>query len=285
MVMSRMIAVLLLAIPACSEPIKPASAPPPEPVSPARPVNPAEFKYAFRYRDLQESASLSGEWFFRDGRAYRFVQGADEVLVLDSKPKMVRFLDLRRKVTAELPFAIVEKSIEQYRADLREGIEASEAENTRGGRVEAAMDRDLLDPRFKVESVSEGSGFRLTNPTVEVDATGEPDTIEGRIGRIGEAFAIGVKLQALRFPEALPPFAQLDSLDILIASKKLRPVSLSYLFRLTGPPEKYEWTYTLTSALTERDWEALKRIDATFLTARSIRFDRYERLIDRGDRP
>ena len=281
--MSRLIMLLTvglvgIGITACS---KVEHAPAVGQVSPARPTNPSEYKLSFHYEDVKESGTLSGEVLFRENRVYQFLTGSDEVVVIDPAGKTVHLLDFRRKATTELKFSTIEGSLEKYRKDLRTDISGSEATNTRAGRLEAAMDRDLLDPRFKVEPDNTGLRLRLLNPTIEVDATGEPDRDELRLERIEEALALTAKLRALRVSDGIPPFAQLDTLSALCSARKLRPVQLTFLFRLTGPPEKYRWSYSFTPTLTEREWEALQRIDSLLLSTGPMSFERYERLIER----
>ena len=283
-VMSRLIVVLMLgslaaASPGCSKPQEPAATA--KPVSPARPMKPSDYKLSFRYHELEESGTLTGDLIFREGRVYLFVSGSDEVVLIDPAIEIVRLLDIRRRATSELKFATINAAVERYRKDLRDEIATSEARNTRADRLEAAMDRDLLDPHFKAEANPDGRRIRLANPTVEVDAAGEPEEDGAKRQRIAEALSLMIKIRAIRFPDAIPPFSQLDALSELISARTLRPVELSFLFRLTGPPEKYVWSYTFVPTLTVREWEAIGRIDALLPQAARMSFERYERLIDR----
>jgi hypothetical protein len=282
--MSRLLVVLMLgslaaASTGCSKPREPVTTA--QPVSPARPLNPAEYKLSFRYHELEESATLTGDLIFREGRIYLFFGGSEEVVLIDPAIETVRLLDIRRRATAELKFATINAAIERYRKDLRDEIAAAEARNTRADRIEAAMDRDLLEPHFKIEANPDRRRIRLTNPTVEVDATGEPEEDGAKRQRMAEALAVMIKLRALRFPDAIPPFSQLDTLTELISARRLRPVEMSFLFRLTGPPEKYVWSYRFVPTLTAREWEAIGRIDALLPQTARMSFERYERLIDR----
>ncbi len=250
-------------------------------ISPARPVNPAQYKLAYKYTDVKELSSLSGEYFFREDRVYHFLDASDEVMIIEPAQKMVRFLDLRRKVATELSFARIDAAIENYGNDLRAGIKANQQQNTRAGRIEAAMEADLLEPHWSVEGDDRLHRIRLFNETIEVDATGIPEPDEARLARVGEALSINIKLTTLRFPDAIAPFAHLDTLSVLARDRKLMPSEISFLFRLAGPPEKYLWSYGFGPTLTDREWEALRRVDALLIRTKTLTFDRYERLIDR----
>jgi hypothetical protein len=56
----------------------------------------------------------------------------------------------------------------------------------------------------------------------------------------------------------------------------LRPTEVSILYRLAGPPRKMRTTYLLVPSLTDRELEALARVDRLRRTAPSLSFTRYE---------
>ena len=150
----------------------------------------------------------------------------------------------------------------------------------RGGRsntVLAAMSRDLIEPHFKSQYETERHHLRLTNPTVQVDAQGEPEGNNVRIGYIANALATLAKLESFRDPAGLPASTKLETFNSLIVDHKLRPTELSFLYRLAGPPQRVRLTYHIEPKLTEREVEALGRIDTMKLRYPMLPYEEYDR--------
>jgi hypothetical protein len=122
----------------------------------------------------------------------------------------------------------------------------------------------------------------LTNPTVTVDATGEPEPDQGRLTLIDAALTAHIRLASVRDPQAIPPFIRLDALHALTASHHLRPTELSFLYRLAGPPRRHRWTYRLIDTLTERELEAIKRVIRLRERTSYVPFNRYEQRSTEG---
>ena len=109
----------------------------------------------------------------------------------------------------------------------------------------AAKSRDLIDPHFTATFDASARRLRLTNKSVEVDAQGETEPDGLRLALISQTLAALVKLDSLRDPQGIPPFPRLEALEALTAGHRLRPSELTFLYRLSGPPQKLRWTYRL----------------------------------------
>ena len=93
---------------------------------------------------------------------------------------------------------------------------------------------------------------------------------------IGSCLTALARLGALRDPEGLPPFAQLEALRGLVTERHLRPVEITILYRLAGPPKRLRWTYQLVPELTDSEREAISRIEPLRASARYVRYRVYE---------
>jgi hypothetical protein len=83
------------------------------------------------------------------------------------------------------------------------------------------------------------------------------------------------KLGAYRTPDDLPPFAELEAIAALTGERHQRPTELAYLYRLAGPPRKFRRTYRLIPTLTDREVEAIVRVDRLREVAPNVRYERY----------
>ena len=83
------------------------------------------------------------------------------------------------------------------------------------------------------------------------------------------------KVGAFKVPNDLPPFAELEAIAALTGDRKLRPTELSYLYRLKGPPRKFRRTYRLVPTLTDREVEAIARLERLREVAPSLRYGQY----------
>ncbi len=243
----------------------------------AEPATLNDFKLTIAQFGAGQKSLASEEVVVRNGLAFHFISGESlEVILIDPVRSRLELIDLDRKVRTEVSF----RRLEIFQEELFRAINASSVkQEKRGGRansVSAAMSRNLIDPRFASTYDAMSHKLRLTNSTVEVDAKGEPDSDQTRLGFISRALAILVKLESFRDPTGIPPFSKLAALDGLIESRKLRPTELSFLFRLAGPPKRLRWTYELESKLTERETEALARIDAMRQRCRLISYEEYD---------
>ncbi len=240
---------------------------------PEAPVSP-EFKIRVGSFALRPEPISTEEIVARAGRIYQFRSGTSEVVVIDPARKRVELIDLQRKVQAEISFDRLDEAARQVGAKLREAIAKREASGTRADAVEAEMTRALAEPKLRRLAVARPELIRLANPTIEIDARGEGGGDPARLALEILALESIAKLGAFQTPDDLPPFAELDTLAILKASR-LRPTEISYLYRLAGPPRRFRRTYRLVPELTDREREAVGRIDRVRESAPMLRYERY----------
>lgn len=273
--MTVLIPLVLLSAAPANEP-KAATAPP----SIAKEGKAPEFKVSVVYSGPDQGPAVSGELLFGRGLIYEIYEGSDEVVVIDRARKALRLLDLKRQVQTTLTFDDLDRGVAKLRAESRTTIAKGEKSAERADRVEAEIERDLLDPKFKATEAGDGRRVSLVNATVRVEAVGvpDPDPDPDRRTMLGTALVVGTKLRGVRDPETIPPFAQLDALSALVDARKLRPAELTFVFRIAGRPERYRWTYEVVPTLTPREREALARIDILVSRAASYPLDRYERM-------
>jgi len=241
---------------------------------PSAPVA-ADFKIQVDSFALKPEPLAREELVARRGRVYQFATGTTEVVVVDPARGRVEILDIKRKVQTEIDFARLDEGLARVRARLDQTIRDREATGARAGAVEAAMTRDMLDPRFRRSGEPGARRVRLTNPTIEIDADGEPDPDPLRLALVARAMESIAKLGAFRVPDDLPPFAELEAIAALSADRRLRPTSISYLYRLAGPPRRLRRTYRLVPALTDREREAIARVDRLRESAKVVRYEQY----------
>jgi hypothetical protein len=235
----------------------------------------ADFKILVAAYGLAKEPISTEEMVAIAGRVYQFVSNSHEIVIIEPIRSRVDLLDLDRKLQSEVTFGQLEEGIARIKGTLAEAIDRREKTAKRADRVEAQMTRDLAEPRLAVSSDPGSRRVRLTNPSVEVVADGEPEPDASRLALMGVAMTSVAKLGAFRTPNDLPPFIELETIAALTGERKLRPTELSYLYRLTGPPKKFRRTYRLVPALTDRDREAIRRIDQVRESAPTVRFEKY----------
>ena len=241
------------------------------------PVVPADFKILIGEFSLKKEPISTAEVVVRRGRAYVFPSDSKEVLRIDPVGKRIDLVDIGRKVQAEVTFVELDQSLEKMKKVLASAAEAREKVGGRGPLLEAKMTRDLFQTRLDVvESAGpDGPRIRLTNPAVEVIADGEAEPDSSRLALTAVILSNIARLGAFRVPNDLPPFAELEAIAALTGDRKLRPTRLSYLYRLTGPPRKFHRTYRLVPTLTDREVEAIARVDRLRERIPSLRYERY----------
>jgi len=246
------------------------------PVPPA-PAPPADFKLKIALHGVRKTPIATAQMVVRRGVAYQFVSEIrEEVLVIDPASARVGLLDLKRKIQTGLSSKQLDAHLSALFGKASAEIARNEAAGTRAGRIDAAMSRDLIEPKFKESAEDGGRKLRLSNATVEVTAVGEPEPDGPRLAMIANGLAAGLKLAAYREPDALPPFTCLDALRRVIAVHRLRPTEIDYIYRLHGPPKRLRWTYEIVPALTDREVEAVARIEGLLKTARDVPFALYD---------
>lgn len=215
----------------------------------------------------------------RDGRCYQFTERNNEVIVVDPRRARVEMVDIRLRLQTSLTFDELASARARLREALRKSIDRRVEKGGRSNQELARITQDLLEPRFQVSDGTKPGQLRLVNKAVEVDAAGEADPDADRLRLIGVTLDAIADLGAYRVPTDLPPFAELDAIHVLVRDRKLRPTELSYLYRLAGPPRRLRRTYQVIAELSDREREAITRIDQLREQAQIARYERYVRRI------
>lgn len=237
----------------------------------------AGFKLKIDLFGVRKSPVARAELVVRDGRTYQFInEFPEEVTIIEPGQTKVQLLHLRRKVRT----AVSVPQLDAVLGRRRERASAKIDEQTRSGgkadRVSAAMTRDLFEPQFQTTYVAATRRLSLTNPTVEIEAVGEPEPDDARRKTIHKCLATLAKLDAVREPSVQPPFARLYAFATISDGYRLRPTEVTVLYRLAGSLTRWRWTYELVPALTDREREALDRVNTMWSAAPLVPFSRYE---------
>ena len=236
---------------------------------------PADFKIQVGSFSTRKEAVSTEDVLIREGRAYVFPSGSKEVVIIEPARGQLELLDVGRRVQAEVAFRSLDESLAKIKVTLGEAIERLEKQGGRGNTVEAKMTRDLFETGLAIEHEPNSHRVRLINPAVEVIADGEPEPDAARLALVAVTLKAIAKLGAFRTPDDLPPFVELEAIEALTGGRRLRPTELSYLYRLAGPPRKFRRTYRLVPGLTDRDVEAIGRVDKLRAVVPSVRYERY----------
>lgn len=247
-------------------------------VSAADPAD-GDYRLAYALYQVAEEPVDRGDFVFHHGRVYRFRQDSPELVILDRSAKKVEFLDISRREQTSISSSQVDLAMKALRAALTQTIAEMETEGGRANRLAAASTRELLDPPFEVTFDEAKHTLNLKSPRVQVTALGEPDPDAARLDATAVALMTLVKVDAMRAPDKRnPPFIPLTALGDLTEKRRLRPSELTFLYRLGGPPQKYRWTYHLIARLTEREREALARVEYLRLHAKRLSVEDYEQV-------
>jgi hypothetical protein len=239
------------------------------------PILPADFKIQVGEFALKKEPISTSDIVVRQGRAYVFPSDSKEVIVIEPARKRLELVDVGRKVQAEVTFEALDESLEKIKKAFAKAADDREKLGGRGNALEASMTRDLFETRLDMTEARRPHRVRLFNPSVEVDADGEAEADAPRLATMAVTLASIAKLGAYRVPNDLPPFAELEAIAALTGERKLRPTRLTYLYRLAGPPRKFYRTYQLVPTLTDREVEAIARVDRLREAIPSLRYERY----------
>jgi hypothetical protein len=262
---------------AAADPTAQAQKGPEAAAAPASVPAPADFKLSIAFYGVGKEPITTAELVVRNGTAYLFAsESPEEIVICDPAASRLEFLDLDRRIQAEVMLKVLEEKQAVLRRAIANVIKRREEEGGRANRLEAEMSRDLIEPNLAAAFEPAARHLRLTNPRVTVDATGEPEPDAARLALIDAVLTALIRLESVRDPKAIPPFIRLDALHALTAGHHLRPAELTFLYRLAGPPRKHRWTYRLVETLTAREIEALNRVIRLRERTPYVPFDRYE---------
>jgi hypothetical protein len=251
------------------------------PLAPAvSPVPVPDFRYRIEgFRVGRERVSHS-EIVYRQGTFYQFYSDArGEVVVVETAPRLrLTLIDLKRKVQCQVLGVELDVHMADLRKRLARAIETRKHSNERAERVAAEMTRDLLDPRFQERFEPGSRKLHLENPVLTIDATGEAESDPARLVLIEKLLAALTEFASLRAPEDLPPFGLIETVQRLGRERRLRPREIKVVLRVAGPPQLFRWEHALVPQLTDREREAIRRVDGLRATATLIPFRAYEEL-------
>lgn len=273
--------ILCAALPiGADDPPRPANPPAAPAVAPAAAPAGPSFRLAFQHFDVGKRPVGRGEVVASRGRFYYLEKNSNEVIVIEPAHKSIHLVDLKLGLAADLSYGEVDAKIDANRDEQRKVVEAHSRSKSRNDRIDAEIRRDLSDPRFRVTFDEAAHALRMSNPSAQVEARGEPEDDPARLAAIAEALGTLAKLDAFREPENLKFLVEIDAISALVEGRKLRPTEMTYLFRLAGPPEKYRWTYLLIPEVTDEDRQGLDLIEGKLVKSRHVTFDRYDRRLD-----
>lgn len=244
---------------------------------PLRSPTPDDFKLKIDVFGVGKIPNSRAELIVRRGVAYQFLSNSpEEVLILDPSSSRVALLDLQRKIRTEVPSKKLDAHLGTLFKRVSVAVESRAKSGTRADRVSSAMSRDLIEPKFQETFDAESGKLRLANPTVEVDAVGVPDEDGPRVALIVKSLYALTKLGSYREPDQIPPFTRLEVLRRLCVAHRLRPTEITFVYRLAGPPQKLRWTFELVPNLTDREIEAISRVDRFRGTSKLVPYEFYE---------
>lgn len=236
-----------------------------------------EFKLVIDLYTVDKKPVVTADLIVYKGVAFHFVKEVpSEIVIIDPGKARIVLLDLKRKIQTELSVRRLDANLATLHARISATAQKQEQAGTRADRSAASLSRDLITPRFKSTYDPKNHSLTLTNTSVEVHASGVPEPNSARLAAILNSLAAIAKLGVLRDPESLPPFTRLDTLRTLVGEHHLRPTEASFLYRLAGPPRKLRWTYQLVPKLTDRERDALERINRIRAMTPFAPYEQYE---------
>jgi hypothetical protein len=238
-------------------------------------VVPADFKIHVESFGLAKEPVFTEEIVVREGKAYLFPSNSKEVVIFEPAQARLEIVDVGRSVQTEVAFKVLDLSLEKIKTTLREEAEKREKLGGKANVVEAKMTRDLFETKLKILHEPGSNQVRLTNPAIEIVADGEDEADASRLALVASTLGTIAKLGAFRSPTDLPPFAELEAIASLTGDPKLRPTKITYLYRLAGPPQRFHRTYQLVPKLTDREIEAIARVNKFREVIPSVRYERY----------
>ncbi len=236
---------------------------------------PADFRLYIKSFGVAKEPIYTEDVVYHSGRIYVFPSNVKEVTIIEPAKARLDLIDTGRRVQCEFEFSKLDNSMTRLKSSLREAAEKLEKQGGKAKLIEARMTRDLFETKLETTFDPKTRRLRMKNPVVEVDAESEPEVDAGRLALINSSLVNIARLAAYRVPEDLPPFIEFEAIAALTVERKLRPTSMTYVYRLAGPPQKMRRTYEMIDKLTDRELEALKLIDRLSEVAPSLRYDQF----------
>ena len=139
-------------------------------------------------------------------------------------------------------------------------VSIEEKSKSRSDRVSGEISRPLIDPNFEETLDEKAHSLTLKNRSVTVEMKGEVETDDARRDAYASCLTAVTALGAMRDPDLIPPFTRLEAFKAMMMKHKLRPVEITFVYRLAGSPKKMRIDYELVTKLSDREIEAIARI-------------------------
>jgi hypothetical protein len=218
------------------------------------------------------------------GKAYEFRGSSTEVIVYDLPQKLIHVVDLKLRSKARLTYQELDEKVATQRREAIKEADDLEKKPGRADRVAGGLKRIVLEPKFETTFDEQEHRLRMTNASIEIEARGEHESDPARFAILEEYLMEAVKLRTIRPPEDLRQFTEIETLSNLVEKHKLRPMEISFLFRLAGRPQKLRAIYRLVPEIPEAERKNIAAVDAILNSpTQTMTLDRYERQIDPDD--
>ena len=236
-----------------------------------------DFKLRVTFHGAGAATTGVAELVIRNGVGYQFLSDPKSpVSIIDWNQGTITLLDLDRRIKT----VVTAKQLDQFLGELYEEadriVSMEEKSKSRSDRVSAEITRPLIDPNFEETYDDKAHSLTLKNRSVSIEMKGAAETDEARREAYSSCLIAVTGLGSMRDPDLLPPFTHLEAYKTLMLKHKLRPVEVTIVYRLTGPPKKLRIDYELISKLSEREIEAIARINKLNAIARAVSLNQFD---------
>jgi hypothetical protein len=280
--MLRILTVILCttALTGADDPPKPAVS---QAATPAPPT-PPEFKILWASFGVGEDPLAVYQMLTSRGKVYEFRGNSAEVVVFDPSQKLIYVVDFKLRSKARITYREVDDRIATLRREAIEAADELERKTGRADRVAGTLKRIVVEPKFQANFDEGEHRLKLTNASIEIEARGEHEDDPARFAVLSEYLMEAVKLRTIRDPSDLRQFTEIETLSDLIEKHKLRPMEITFLFRLAGKPQKLRAIYRVVPEIPADERKNIAAVDALLNSPiQAMTLDRFDRLIDPDD--
>ena len=236
-----------------------------------------DFKLRITFHNAGAVATGVAEIVIRNGVGYQFLSDKNSpVSIIDWKQGTVTLLDLDRQIKT----VVTAKQLDQFLGELHDDadrmVSIEEKSKSRSDRVSAEITRPLIDPNFEESYDEKAHLLTLKNRSVTVEMKGEVETDEARRDAYASCLIAVIGLGSMRDPDLLPPFTHLEAFKTMMLTYKLRPLEVTIIYKLAGPPKKMRINYELVSKLSGREIEAIARIVKLNAITRAVGLNEFD---------
>jgi hypothetical protein len=206
------------------------------------------------------------------------------VVVFDPSQKLIYVVDFKLRSKARITYREVDDRIATLRREAIEAADELERKTGRADRVAGTLKRIVVEPKFQANFDEGEHRLKLTNASIEIEARGEHEDDPARFAVLSEYLMEAVKLRTIRDPSDLRQFTEIETLSDLIEKHKLRPMEITFLFRLAGKPQKLRAIYRVVPEIPADERKNIAAVDALLNSPiQAMTLDRFDRLIDPDD--